>query len=219
MLARLRNYFLTGILITAPLGVTLAVSWWFVKFIDDVVIPLIPEAYNPARLLGDWLGVNGYVPGLGIVVVVTVVTLIGALTTGLLGRLFQRISESILNRLPVIRHLYNTIKQLLETVLRTKSDSFKQAVLVQYPREGLWAIAFVTAKTQGGLEPHLPGKHVSVFLPTTPNPTSGFLLFVPASQVVDLDMSVDEAVKMVISAGIVMPAGQHPAVEQQAPEA
>lgn len=208
MLARLRNYFLTGILIITPLGVTLAIAWWVVKFIDDVVIPLIPEAYNPARLLGELIGIEGNVPGLGILVLVAVVTVIGALAAGLLGRWFIRLSEALLNQMPVIRSLYSAIKQLLETVLRNQSDTFKQAVLLQYPRPGLWAIAFVTAKVDGELGRRLEAEHVSVFLPTTPNPTSGFLLFVPTSDVVELDMTVEEAVKMVISAGIVTPKEQ-----------
>lgn len=208
MFTNLRTHFLTGILITAPLGVTIAVAWWVVNFVDDVVIPLIPDQYNPARLLGETLGVDASIPGLGIVVLVAAVTLAGALTAGLLGRVFVQASESVLNRMPVVRTLYSAVKQILETILRNQSKTFQQAVLVQYPREGLWAIAFVTSTTQGELERMLPGEHVSVFLPTTPNPTSGFLLFVPCDQILELEITVEDAIKMVISAGIVTKNGE-----------
>ena len=208
MFTNLRTHFLTGILITAPLGVTIAVAWWVVNFVDDVVIPLIPDQYNPARLLGEALGVDASIPGLGIVVLVVAVTLAGALTAGLLGRVFVQASESVLNRMPVVRTLYSAVKQILETILRNQSKTFQQAVLVQYPREGLWAIAFVTSTTQGELERMLPGEHVSVFLPTTPNPTSGFLLFVPCDQILELEITVEDAIKMVISAGIVTKNGE-----------
>ena len=141
----------------------------------------------------------------GLVVLIVVITLIGALTAGLLGRWLLGVSESVLNRMPILRSLYNAIKQLLETVLSDRTDTFKQAVLVQYPRKDLWAIAFVTANAGGELKRRLKDDYISVFLPTTPNPTSGFLLFVPIEEVIELDMTVEEAVKMVISAGIVTP--------------
>lgn len=205
VLARLRTYFLTGVLVTAPLGVTIAVAWWVVDYIDRAIIPLIPIAYNPAVYLRGTLGLESAIPGVGVVILIVAITLIGALTAGLLGRWLLGVSESILNRMPILRSLYNAIKQLLETVLSDRSDTFKQAVLVEYPRKNMWAIAFVTANAGGELKRRLSEGFISVFLPTTPNPTSGFLLFLPRKEVIELDMTIEEAVKMVISAGIVVP--------------
>lgn len=205
VLAKLRNYFLTGLLVTAPIGVTVALVWWLVNYVDQVVIPLIPDALNPDVYFKESFGIEGGIPGLGLIIVVVTLTLVGALAAGILGRWLLGLSESILNRMPVVRSLYSAVKQLLETIVRDQSQTFNNAVLVQYPRPGVWAVAFVTTETKGELKRRLGGGYVNVFLPTTPNPTSGFLLFVPREEVIELDMSVEEAVKMVISAGIVTP--------------
>ena len=191
LVARLRTYFLAGVLVTAPIGVTLAIAWWFVDFVDRKVVPA--------------LGIEHSFPGIGLVVLLAAVTLIGALTAGLLGRWLVGIGESIVARMPIVRSLYSGTKQILETLLRDQSKAFRKAVMVQYPRKGLWAIAFVTANTEGELQRRLGDDHISIFLPTTPNPTSGFLLIVPREEVVELDMSVEQAVRMVISAGIASP--------------
>ena len=191
LVARLRTYFLAGVLFTAPIGVTLAIAWWFVDFVDRKVVPA--------------LGIEQSFPGVGLVVLLAAVTLIGALTAGLLGRWLVGIGESIVTRMPIVRSLYSGTKQILETLLRDQSEAFRMAVLVQYPRKGLWAIAFMTANTEGELQRRLGDDHISIFLPTTPNPTSGFLLIVPREEVVELDMSVEQAVRMVISAGIASP--------------
>ena len=174
---------------------TAALAWWVVNYIDQVIFPVVRDA----------LGIEISFPGLGLIILVVTITFIGALTAGLLGRWLVGLGESIVKRMPVVRSVYGAVKQILETVLGEHSNAFRQAVLVQYPRKGLWAIAFVTASTQGELQRLLGGEHVNVFLPTTPNPTSGFLLMVPREEVVALDMSVEEAVRLVISAGIAAP--------------
>ncbi|MEQ8604020.1 MAG: DUF502 domain-containing protein [Marivibrio sp.] len=211
LLARLRGYFLAGVLVTAPIGITAALAWWLVELIDSQVVPLIPARWNPDTYFREYLGVEFGLPGLGLVVLVVAITLIGFLAAGLVGRWVFGMGEKLLDRMPIIRSFYKLTKQIFETVLRNQSDAFRQAVLVEYPRRGLWAVAFLTASTKGEIREKLAKDHVNVFLPTTPNPTSGFLLFVPSDEVVILDMPVEDAVKLVISAGIVTPPRQSPA--------
>ena len=216
-LARLRAYFLAGVLVTAPVVITGALAWWVVEFIDSQIVPLIPDRYNPDTYFREYLGVEFGLPGLGIVVLVLAITLIGAFTAGLIGRWLFGIGEKILDRMPIIRGLYKLSKQIIETVLHNHSDAFRQAVLIEYPRRGIWSIAFLTASTKGELAAKLAAEHVSVFLPTTPNPTSGFLLFVPRTDVIVLDMAVEDAVKLIISAGIVSPAAVGPQAAEAEP--
>ena len=143
-------------------------------------------------------------------VLIVAMTLIGALTAGFMGRFFIKLSERLLNRMPVIRSVYNATKQILETVLAQQSNAFREAVLVEYPRRGIWAIAFITGTTKGEVQSVTEEECINIFLPTTPNPTSGFLLFVPKADLVSLDMTVEEAIKMVISGGIVTPPDRRP---------
>ncbi|MCP5373452.1 MAG: DUF502 domain-containing protein [Hyphomicrobiales bacterium] len=210
--ARMRAYFLAGILITAPISITLYLAWLIIEVIDSQVTPLIPHRYNPETYLPFSM------PGLGVVVLVAILTLIGALTAGFAGRLYQRVIERLLNRMPVIRSIYGAVKQILETVLAQQSNAFRQAVLVEYPRRGLWAIAFVTGRTTGEVQNLTEQEVINIFLPTTPNPTSGFLLFVPRSDLVPLSMTVEEAIKMVISGGIVTPPDHRPPEAQAKPQ-
>jgi len=206
--ARLRAYFLAGVLITAPISITLYLSWLFITFVDGQVTPLLPEQYNPETYLPFAL------PGLGLVMLFAALTLIGALTAGFFGRLWLRIQERTLSRMPVIRNVYSAVKQILETVLAQQSNAFREAVLVEYPRRGIWAIAFITGTTEGEVQNLTEEECTNIFLPTTPNPTSGFLLFVPKKDLVPLTMSVEEAIKMVISGGIVTPPDRRPESEQ-----
>jgi len=206
---RIRGYFLAGILVTAPLGITGYLAWVIVGFIDHSITPLIPEKYNPETYLPFSL------PGLGVLISILALTLIGALTAGLLGRWLVHTGERILNRMPVIRSFYSATKQIFQTVLAQKSNAFREAVLVEYPRRGIWAIAFITGTTQGEVQNLTKEETVNIFLPTTPNPTSGFLLFVPREDVIPLDMSVEEAIKMVISGGIVTPPDNRPMEKQK----
>ena len=202
---------------TAPLTITFALASWLIEFVDSRVVPLIPTRYNPDFYLKEYLGYEIGLPGLGLLILIIAITLIGALTAGLVGRIVIRAGESMLNRMPVIRSVYGASKQILETVLHSQSKAFRQPVLVEYPRKGLWAIAFVTGTTEGEVQHLVADRLINVFLPTTPNPTSGFLLFVPKEDLVILDMSVEEAIKMVISAGIVTPPDRRPKAVQQVP--
>ncbi len=209
---RIRAYFFAGILVTAPLFITGYVAWLFVNFVDDKVTPLIPAAYNPETYLPFAL------PGLGIVVLFLGLTFVGMLMAGFMGRFFVRVSEGLLNQMPVIRSVYNAVKQILETILAQQSNAFREAVLVEYPRRGIWAIAFITGTTEGEVQNITVDECVNIFLPTTPNPTSGFLLFVPKRDLISLTMTVEEAIKMVISGGIVTPPDRRPPNQQSFPK-
>ena len=196
---RVRAYFLTGILITAPLFITGYLAWLFIGFVDAKVTPLLPEQYNPESYLPFG------VPGLGLITLFIFLTIVGAVTAGFFGKLWLRFSERLLNRMPVVRNIYSAVKQILETVLAQQSSAFREAVLVEYPRRGLWAIAFITGRTEGEVQNVTEEECINIFLPTTPNPTSGFLLFVPKKDLISLSMSTEEAIKMVISGGIITP--------------
>jgi uncharacterized membrane protein len=208
---RLRAYFLAGVLVTAPISITIYLAWLIVSFIDGTITPLIPDRYNPETYLPFAL------PGIGVVILLVMLTLIGALTAGFVGRTIMKVYESLLARMPVFRSVYSAIKQIIETVLAQQSSAFRQAVLVEYPRPGLWAIAFITGRTEGEVQNLTLEETINVFLPTTPNPTSGFLLFVPKKDVIPLSMTVEEAIKMVISGGIVTPPDRRPVAEQMVP--
>ena len=196
---RVRAYFLTGILITAPLFITGYLAWLFIGFVDAKVTPLLPEQYNPESYLPFG------VPGLGLIILFIFLTVVGAVTAGFFGKLWLRFTERLLNRMPVVRNIYSAVKQILETVLAQQSSAFREAVLVEYPRRGLWAIAFITGRTEGEVQNVTEEECINIFLPTTPNPTSGFLLFVPKKDLISLSMSTEEAIKMVISGGIITP--------------
>ncbi|MEQ9689021.1 MAG: DUF502 domain-containing protein [Bauldia litoralis] len=199
---RFRNYFLTGLVIAAPLFLTVYITWGFIVWIDSWVTPFIPAAYSPDTYLPFT------VPGFGLVVAIVCITLLGFLTANLVGRTALSWGESLLDRMPVVRNLYRGLKQIFETVLSNRAKSFQTVGLIEYPRKGLWAIVFIATGTKGEVGHRLDKEGdpmVSVFLPTTPNPTSGFLLFVREADVVRLDMSVEEAAKLVISAGLVSP--------------
>lgn len=195
LLQRFRNNFLTGLVIVAPIFLTIYLIWLFVGFVDDRVVPLIPAAYRFE------------IPGFGLLVFLLVTSIVGMLTKGIFGRQLVRFGEDLVDRTPIVRSIYTAVKQIIETIFSQSQSSFQNACLVQYPREGIWAIAFVSTGTKGEVLNRIEGHDevMSVFLPTTPNPTSGFLLFVPRKDVVMLDMSVEEAAKLVISAGLVVP--------------
>lgn len=197
--ARLRNYFLAGILITAPVGLTVYIAWLFISWVDDTVLPLVPPHYNPENYLPFSL------PGIGLIIVLVVLTTIGAVTAGIFGRLTRQLMESVLNRLPIIRSLYGAIKQITETVLANKSAAFRECVLVEFPRKNAWTIGFVTGATPEEVAASLEGDPVTIYVPTTPNPTSGYLIFVPRAECIFLDMSVEDGIKLIVSGGIVTP--------------
>lgn len=201
--ARLRNYFFTGVIVVAPLSITAYLIWTFVTWVDRVVKPLIPAVYNPDNYLPFAL------PGFGLVAAIFTITVAGFLAANLVGRSVVNYGERLLDGMPLVRTLYRGLKQIFETVLNDRSDNFQSVGLIQYPRPGLWAVVFQSTETRGEVAMRLNEQGqddlVSVFLPTTPNPTSGFLLFVPRGDLIQLDMSVEDGAKLVISAGLVVP--------------
>ena len=198
---RLRNYFLTGLVIAGPVGITAYIIWWFINLIDAWVKPLVPARYLPETYLPFT------VPGVGLIFSMTAIMFIGFFAANLFGRTLVGYGELMLDRMPVVRNVYRALKQIFETVLSKSSNSFQYVGLIEYPRRGLNAIVFVSTDTTGEIKDKADDGNglLSVFLPTTPNPTSGFLLFVPKKDITILDMSVEEAAKLVISAGLVVP--------------
>ncbi|MGE4063646.1 MAG: DUF502 domain-containing protein [Rhodospirillaceae bacterium] len=196
VVTRLRNYFLAGLLITAPIAITLYVTWSLVDYIDAAVTGLLPDAVNP-RTYFD-------VPGVGIVILVLFLTLVGFLAANYLGRMAVRIGEGILNRTPVIRSFYAAVKQIFETVLSKQTQSFREVVMVEYPRKDMWALGFVIGRAPPEVQSKVDQEIYSVFVPTM-SFTSGYLVFAPRSDMTKVDMTIEEALKMIVSGGIVVP--------------
>lgn len=208
---RVRAYFLAGILVTAPIGITLWFTWAIITFFDSTVVPLIPAHYNPETYLPVPL------PGMGLVLAVIVLVFVGWLAAGLMGRWLVRMSEQLMARMPVIRNIYSAVKQIMETVLAQNANAFRHVVLVEYPRRGIWTMGFVTGTTDGEVQHVVDTELVNVFVPTTPNPTSGFLLFVPKIDLYYLDMTSEEGFKMLVSTGIVTPVDRRTPERQATP--
>jgi|SRR5215469_2875532 len=196
---RLRAYFLAGILVTGPIAFTLWITWSIIDFIDRAVSHLVPTSYNP----GTYFPFN--IPGFGLVVAAVALTLIGWLTAGYAGRLLLRLSDRIMKRMPVVRGIYGAFKQIFETVLAKRSNTFREVVLVEWPRRGMWTVAFVTAQGEGEIKASVAPETVGLYVPTTPNPTSGYLVYVAREEIVPLSMSVEDGIKLVISGGIITP--------------
>ncbi|MFD3189235.1 DUF502 domain-containing protein [Sedimentitalea sp. HM32M-2] len=208
LFARLRSSFLTGLVVIAPVGLTIWLIWGVTGWIDSVVLPLVPHKLRPE----SYIGIN--LRGVGVIIFFLFTIFIGWIAKGLIGRSLILWAESIVDRMPVVRSIYSGIKQISETVFAQSERSFEKACLIQYPRKDIWAIGFIstTAKGEIAKRAQTTGQMLSVFLPTTPNPTSGFLLFLPREDVIELDMTVEEAAKLVISAGLVYPNGKDPTV-------
>ena len=204
-----RNSFLTGVVVIAPVGLTVWLVWTVIGWIDGFVLPFVPSQYRPEEILKAILGedVRVNIRGLGVVFFLVFTTFIGWIAKGLLGRTFIRSAENLVNRMPVVRSVYSGVKQIAETVFAQADRSFEKACLIEYPRRGIWAIGFISTTAKGEVSKRSGSgqKMQSIFVPTTPNPTSGFLLFFPAEDVIELDMSVEDAAKLVISAGLVYP--------------
>jgi uncharacterized membrane protein len=204
-----RNSFLTGVVVIAPVGLTVWLVWTVIGWVDGFVLPFVPSQYQPEELLKAILGedVRVNIRGLGVVFFLVFTTFIGWIAKGLLGRTFIRSAENLVNRMPVVRSVYSGVKQIAETVFAQADRSFEKACLIEYPRRGIWAIGFISTAAKGEVSKRAGAgqKMQSIFVPTTPNPTSGFLLFFPAEDVIELDMSVEDAAKLVISAGLVYP--------------
>lgn len=203
ILARLRSYFLGGVLITAPITLTIYLSWLFLTWVDDRVAQLLPVEYNPNTYLSQMLHFD--VPGMGLVLVGAFFITAGWFASNILGRLFVQISEFFVRRMPVVRGLYLAIKQLFETIMTTQSKAFREVVMVEFPQAGTYALGFVTGVTKGEVQRLTDSEVINVFVPTTPNPTSGFLMFFPRKSVFYLEMTVEEALKMIVSGGIITP--------------
>ena len=208
----LRSNFLTGLIIIAPITLTAWLMWSVVGWIDSRVWSIVPDTYQPHRYvqtlyniqLNDQIDVRG----VGLVVFLAFTIFVGWLGKGFVGRSLLRYGESLVERMPIVRTVYGSVKQIAETVFNQKNSSFDKACLIEYPRKGIWAIGFIATSARGEIEKYSPKDDhlVSVFVPTTPNPTSGFMLFLPSKDINELAMSVEEAAKLVISAGLVYPA-------------
>jgi uncharacterized membrane protein len=199
--ARLRGYFLTGLIVVGPVAITIYVVWWFINLIDTWVKPLVPPQYLPEH----YLPFN--VPGVGLIFGITGLIVVGALTANLFGRTLVGWSEMMLARMPIVRSVYRTLKQIFETVLSKNGGSFKRVGLIEFPRRGLYSIVFLAGDPPPEVDEKIGGGNplITVFMPNGPNPTTGFIVFVPASEVIALDLSVEDAAKLVVSAGLVAP--------------
>ncbi len=198
---RLRGNFFAGVIIVGPVALTIWLAWTTITLIDDTIVPWVPERYNPGTYIGN------DVPGFGVIVFLVFTTVVGWFTRNFIGRQIVRLGESWVSRMPIIRSVYNALKQIAETVLSESKNSFRSACLVEWPRRGAWAVAFVSTDARGEVATKLGADqdYVAIFMPTTPNPTTGFLAYVPRSEVILLDMNLEEAAKLIISAGLVSP--------------
>jgi uncharacterized membrane protein len=201
---RLRTYFLTGVVIAGPVAITIYLTWWFIASVDGWVKPIIPAFYLPETHLPF------AIPGFGILVAVILLTMLGFLTANLVGRTLFEFSERLLDRMPIVRGLYKGMKQIFETVFSQNGTSFKKVGLVEYPAKGMWSVVLISAEPRGDLASSMPEKrdYIGVFLPCSPNPTTGFFFYLPKAQVIEVAMSPDEAAKLVMSAGLIQPEEQ-----------
>jgi uncharacterized membrane protein len=199
-MSRIRTYFLTGLVVAGPVAVTLWLIWWFVTWVDGLVRPFIPKMYRPETYLPI------QVPGLGLIIVFLALTLLGFLTANLIGRKLVDLGEGLLSRMPIVRPIYRTAKQIFQTLFSKSGSTFRKVGLVEFPSPGMWSLVFLTQSPTNEISSHLPAiEHVSAFMPCTPNPTTGFFFYVPRRDVIDLDITVEQAMTLLMSAGIVQP--------------
>jgi uncharacterized membrane protein len=200
VVARFRNYFLTGLVVAGPVLVTAWLTWSFINWVDSLVRPFIPPTYRPETYL-PWP-----IPGTGLIIAVVVLTTLGFLTANLVGRKLVELGEGLLNRMPIVRPVYKTMKQIFETLFSKTGSSFRQVALVEFPAPGMWSLVFLSQPPSGDLAEKLPqGEHVSAFMPCTPNPTTGFFFYVLRKDLILLDLSVENAMTLLISAGMAQP--------------
>jgi uncharacterized membrane protein len=199
VISRLRNYFLTGLILVGPIYITINLTWWFINWVDDLMRPFIPvglraETYLPFK-----------VPGYGLITALFALTLLGFLAASLIGRTLVEFSENLLNRMPIVRPIYKTMKQIFETLFAKSGSSFRKVALAEFPT-GMWSVVFLATRPADDLAARMPGgDYVSCFLPCTPNPTTGFFFYAPRSQVIELDITVEQAMALIMSAGMVQP--------------
>jgi len=201
LMARFRNYFLTGLIVAGPVAITLYLTWWFVNWVDSIVRPFVPTVYRPETYLPFGL------PGSGLIVAVIALTLLGFLTANLIGRTLVDLGERLLGRMPVVRAIYRGLKQVFETLFSGKGSSFRKVGLVEFPSPGMWSIVLISQAPSVDIASKLPSQeeHISVFLPCAPNPTTGFFFYVPKSKIIEVDMSTEDAATLIMSAGVVQP--------------
>lgn len=208
---RLRRYFLTGLVLAAPLAITASVTWWFINLVDGMVKPLVPARFWPDSHLPFPL------PGFGVVIALVGLTLLGFLAANLVGRTLIGAGEAILHRMPVVRGLYKGVKQIVETIFAQSGTSFRKVGMVQFPQPGMWSIVFIAQEAAPEIAGKLPdgAEQIGVFLPCTPNPTTGFFFYLPRREVVELSISVEDGAKLIMSAGLIQPGETvpRPAVE------
>lgn len=200
---RIQNYFISGILIVAPLGLSVYVAWVVVRLADKIFRPFIPL---------EQLGIPSEIPGVGLIVAFLFFTILGAIAGSFFGKIYHKIVDGILSKIPGLNSIYSTVKQIIDTFATTQSNAFKEVVLIEYPQKDIYALAFLTSETKGEIAKKKNLKMINVFMPSTPNPTTGFLMFVPLSKCIRLSMSVDQAIKYIISAGLVTPSA--PAIKK-----
>ncbi|MDC8760210.1 DUF502 domain-containing protein [Janthinobacterium fluminis] len=200
----MRKYFITGLLILVPLAITAWVLNLVISTMDQSLL-LVPDSWQPKELFGHKMPALGTIPGLGTVLTILIVFVTGLLTNNLVGNYVVRVWENVLQRIPIVNSLYSSVKQVSDTLFSSSGNAFRKAVLVPYPHQNSWTIAFLTGAPGGDVKNHLVGDYVSVYVPTTPNPTSGYFLMMKRSDVVELDMSVDVALKYIVSMGVVVP--------------
>jgi len=197
-MSALRKWLFAGLLVVLPLAITVWVLQWILGTLDQTLL-ILPAAWHPDRVFGF------HIPGLGVLLAVGSLLLVGAITSNFIGRRLVAWGDGLLNRIPVVRSIYSGVKQVSDTLFSGSGNAFRTAVLVQWPREGVWTIGFVTGTPGGDVPNHLPGEYLSVYVPTTPNPTGGYFVMLPKSECIELRMSVDEALRHVISMGVVVP--------------
>ncbi|WP_332688555.1 DUF502 domain-containing protein [Bosea sp. (in: a-proteobacteria)] len=203
---RLRRYFLTGLVLAAPLAITGSVTWWFINLVDGWVRPLIPAIFWPENYLPFPL------PGFGVVIALVGLTLLGFFAANLVGRTLIGAGEAILNRMPVVRGLYKSVKQIFETIFSQSGTSFRKVGMVQFPQPGMWSIVFIAQEAAPEIAGKLPDgdEQIGVFLPCTPNPTTGFFFYLPRREVVEVAISVEDGAKLIMSAGLIQPGESQP---------
>jgi len=202
LIGRIRNYFLTGLILVGPVYITVNLTWWFINWVDELVRPLIPIAYRPETYLPL------HVPGTGLIIAFLAITTLGFLTANLVGRKLVEFGENILNRMPVVRPIYKSLKQIFETLFSKSGSSFRRVGLVEFPSPGMWSLVFLSNTASADIAAKLPDtEHVGAFMPCTPNPTTGFFFYVLRSAVIELDLSVEDTAKLLMSAGMIQPGG------------
>jgi uncharacterized membrane protein len=205
IIGRVRTYFLTGLIVAGPVAVTLWLIWWFVTWVDNLVRPFIPVTYRPETYLPI------HIPGLGLIIAFLALTLLGFLTANLVGRKLVDLGESLVSRMPIVRPIYRTAKQIFQTLFSKSESSFRKVGLVEFPSPGMWSLVFLTQSPSSEIAARLPAtEHVSAFMPCTPNPTTGFFFYVPRRDVVDIDITVEQAMQLLMSAGIIQPGSDPP---------